>query len=189
MISNYLDIKGLRFVQNFLNEYKQRDILFNIDKLPWCLDLSRRTQHYGYKYDYRKRKIDTSMRADNLPDWAVNIGRKLVYCGLMSAMPDQMIINEYMPGQGIAQHVDCVPCFKDEIATVSLGSIYQMEMIYLYGKPEKKIIDLSLGSCLVFTGESRYNWSHGIVQKRADGDRPRGRRVSLTFRKVILNDI
>ncbi|WP_231289239.1 hypothetical protein [Rickettsia bellii] len=30
-------------------------------------------------------------------------------------IPDQVIINEYMPGQGIAPHTDCIPCFSDTI--------------------------------------------------------------------------
>jgi hypothetical protein len=39
-------------------------------------------------------------------------------------------------------------------------------------------------------GEARYRWTHGIPRRRqdriADGVLPRQRRVSITFRKVIL---
>ena len=46
-------------------------------------------------------------------------------------MPDQLIVNEYQPGQGISAHIDCEPCFKNTIVTVSLGSVYEMDFISL----------------------------------------------------------
>jgi alkylated DNA repair dioxygenase AlkB len=47
--------------------------------------------------------------------------------GLMPRVADQGIVNEYEPGQGIAPHVDCVPCFADTIASLTLGSSCLME--------------------------------------------------------------
>ena len=34
---------------------------------------------------------------------------------------DQLIINEYKSGQGISAHVDCEPCFRDGIISVTIG--------------------------------------------------------------------
>ena len=36
--------------------------------------------------------------------------------------PDQVTVNEYLPGQGIAPHVDTHSAFEDGIASLSLGS-------------------------------------------------------------------
>jgi alkylated DNA repair dioxygenase AlkB len=35
---------------------------------------------------------------------------------------DQLIINEYMPGQGINKHVDRIDIFENYICSLSLGS-------------------------------------------------------------------
>jgi alkylated DNA repair protein alkB homolog 8 len=56
-------------------------------------------------------------------------------------------------------------------------------------KPVRKYVYLPPRSLLILTGESRYNWSHGISPRKFDklnGDLvPRGRRVSFTFRHVV----
>ena len=49
---------------------------------------------------------------------------------------------------------------------------------------------LECGSLLVLAGASRYNWKHGIPARKSDklGGQSlwRSRRVSLTFRTVII---
>jgi len=104
--------------------------------------------------------------------------------------PDQVIVNEYMPGQGITNHIDCPPCFSDTIASLSLGS--QCVMNFTNNHNKKEIIPYLLDVCsiVVLKGEARYDWMHGIKLVKYDtyfGHKiKRGRRVSLTFRKVIL---
>jgi alkylated DNA repair dioxygenase AlkB len=158
-----------------------------VDSREWLSDLKRRVQHYGYKYDYKARRVDPTMFVGSLPEFALEVADKLVEFGLVSTLPDQLIVNEYQPGQGIYRHVDCEPCFRDEIATVSLGSQYKMDMAEIQGN-RSVAISLPVGSCLVFTGKSRYEWTHGIKPRRTDDGHRRGRRVSLTFRRVILTE-
>jgi hypothetical protein len=47
-------------------------------------------------------------------------------------------------------------------------------------------------SLLVMKDEARYKWTHGIAKRKSDRYRGRTivrrRRVSLTFRKVILDE-
>jgi alkylated DNA repair dioxygenase AlkB len=120
-----------------------------------------------------------------LPPFAVEIGQRLLQQGLVEEMPDQLIVNEYQPGQGISAHVDCEPCFKNVIVTVSLGSVYEMHFVPIEnGKP--RFTSLGLGSALVMRDEARYRWMHHIKARKSDHGVPRGRRVSLTFRNVIL---
>lgn len=185
VVSDYLGVHGLRYCERFLDSEEQRVTLSAVDSLEWQYDLKRRVQHYGYKYDYKKRRVDPSMYVGQLPEFADRIGTRLVDKGLLTAVPDQLIVNEYEPGQGITPHVDCEPCFHDEIATISLCSVYTMDLTKI-GSEQSVSIALPIGSCLVFTGESRFSWKHGIKPRLSDNGRRRGRRISLTFRRVIL---
>ena len=98
-----------------------------------------------------------------------------------------MIANEYLPGQGISAHVDCVPCFSDRIASLSLLS--PCEMVFRNGKQGDRLSAiLEPRSLLILSGAARYEWTHEIPARKSDevnGERrPRTRRISLTFRTV-----
>ena len=183
------DIQGLSYRPDFLTAEEAVRVADRIDAGSWQDDLSRRVQHFGYRYDYKSRGIDESMRADPLPEWAVRIGNRLVKQGFFTSVPDQVIVNEYQPGQGIAQHVDCVPCFKDVLVSLSLMSPCLMTFDRR-SVPGTVDLDLAPGSLVVLTGDARYLWRHGIMPRRSDpidgGRRLRRRRVSLTFRSVLL---
>lgn len=178
-------IEGLVYIPDFLNKHQQSVLLTEVDEHLWLTDLKRRTQHYGYKYDYKKRSIDESMKVGPFPVMINSLSNLLYEKRVVPLRPDQCIINEYKPGQGIAPHIDCEPCFEDYIVTISLGSVYTMDLSDTKSNQTKKI-RLELGSCLVFSGEARYRWRHGIVPRKEDDGIPRERRVSLTFRRVIL---
>src|SRR4051812_40991372 len=119
-IRDYLGVPGLVYFRKFLSDEDQGRILAEVDARPWLNDLKRRVQHYGYKYDYTAREVNLSMFVGPLPEFAVEVSRCLRACGLTDELPDQLIVNEYEPGQGISAHVDCLPCFKNTIVTVSL---------------------------------------------------------------------
>ena len=185
---NHLGVQGLIYAQYFLNNEEQIKTLQEIDKLPWQNDLKRRVQHYGYKYNYKARTIDHTMFVGPLPPFAVEVANKLILTGLINEMPDQLIVNEYQPGQGISAHIDCEPCFKNTIVTVSLGSVYEMDFISLESGEVRPTV-LELGSALILENDSRYQWMHRIKARKSDHKVPRGRRVSLTYRNVILSEL
>jgi alkylated DNA repair dioxygenase AlkB len=182
-------IQGLSYVEDFLTESDHDQMLAVIDAQPWLSELKRRVQHYGYKYDYKSRFVDVTMRLGDLPLWAAAVGRRLLEAGHVSEMPDQVIVNEYLPGQGIASHVDCIPCFTGTIAAVTLGSACVMDFTHKSSR-QRIPVPLRPRSLILMTGEARYDWLHGIAARQSDvvGGRrlPRGRRVSVTFRKVIV---
>ena len=186
LISNYNDIPGLLFMAKFVSSTEQIAILNEIDGRQWITDLKRRVQHYGYRYDYRARRVDPSMFVGKLPDFAKKLATRLYEKSLVPKIPDQMIINEYLPGQGISAHVDCEPCFESHIVTISLGWAYEMDLIALNDDRHVSML-LPIGSALVFTGDARRLWKHQIRARKSDNGVPRNRRVSLTFRNVILN--
>src|SRR5882724_3745270 len=120
-------IAGMSHVGDFLSASEQDAVLREVDRQPWRSDLKRRVQHYGYRYDYKARRVDRSMFLGPLPPFAMPAANRLVEQSLFSQLPDQLIVNEYLPGQGISAHIDCEPCFAGAIAMVSLGWAYEME--------------------------------------------------------------
>jgi alkylated DNA repair dioxygenase AlkB len=187
VLRNYRDVPGLTYCPQFLPSEEQGQVLAAVDGRPWRNDLKRRVQHYGYRYDYKARSVDPSMYVGPLPPFAVDVARRLLDQGLVEEMPDQLIVNEYRPGQGITAHIDCEPCFKNTIVTVSLGWAYEMDFISLAtGEALKPPPLLEPGSVLVLQDEARFQWTHGIKARKRDRGVPRKRRVSLTFRNVIL---
>ncbi len=183
----YLDVPGLMYSRDFLAPEEQGPLLAEVDARPWLDDLKRRVQHYGYKYDYKVRSVDHSMYVGPLPAFALSVARRLLDRGLVEEVPDQLIVNEYKPSQGITAHIDCEPCFKNTIVTVSLGWAYEMDFISV-ATGEVRSALLEPGSALVLHGEARYQWMHRIKARLKDRVVPRQRRVSLTFRNVILGD-
>ena len=47
-------INGLDYIEDFITEEESKILVDFIDKQEWNKELKRRTQHYGYMYDYKK---------------------------------------------------------------------------------------------------------------------------------------
>lgn len=183
-----MTIPGLTLASAYLDDAEQSALLAVVDAQPWSAELRRRVQHYGHRYDYRRKTVDPDDYLGPLPTWAAELATRLHQDGHAPATLDQLIVNEYEPGQGIAAHVDCVPCFDDTVLSISLGSGCVMVMSKR-GREEKVPLLLEPGALLVMTGEARYDWLHGIPARKTDRHDgrvlTRGRRVSLTFRTVV----
>lgn len=185
-----INISGLTYIPDFISAQKQDFLLSQIDQQSWLTDLKRRVQHYGYKYDYKARVVSNDAYLGPLPNWLASLSKKLHDNRIFPSVPDQVIVNEYLPGQGISAHIDCVPCFADTIASLSLGSPCVME--FSNAKiGEKESFVLEDCSLIVLSGPARYEWQHAIPARKFDiihGIKTeRIRRVSLTLRNVILN--
>jgi len=179
-------IPGLIYVPDFLSETQERQIVAAIDDGPWRYDLKRRVQHYGWRYDYKAREIDMSMRLGPLPEWAMVLANRLKSEGYLPHLADQVIVNEYVGKQGISRHTDCTPCFDDGIAMLSL--LESWEMIFREdrrGSAIKVHQVLEQRSVTIMAGEVRYQWTHEIPSRLTEpGGLKRRRRISVTFRKV-----
>lgn len=182
-------VQGLAYAVDFISESEEADLLVAIDAGHWSNELERKVQHYGYKYDYRSRRIDESMRVGAMPEQIQAMAERLCAKGIFRSAPDQCIVNEYLPGQGIAPHIDCEPCFAETIASLSLGSQAVMDFTHSVNG-DRHPVWLERRSIVVIKGSARYEWKHGIARRRKDAIGefvvPRSRRVSLTFRNVSL---
>lgn len=183
------EIDGLNYHHDFISTEEEQKLIKNIDNEPWLNDLKRKVQHYGFKYDYRARKINESFRIGPLPSWCRFIIERMKEAKIIDYQPDQLIINNYETGEGIAMHVDCEPCFTDTIISLSLLSDINLDFKH-QNTHKKKALLLKRRSLLVIRDNARYSYQHGIAQRKSDTfneqKRVRRRRVSLTFRKVIL---
>ena len=183
------EIKGLELYPNFISKKEEKELINSIDNSPWLNDLKRRVQHYGYKYDYRARKIDNSLYLGELPSWSKFIYTKMIDEKIIDFIPDQAIINEYETGQGISSHIDCEPCFGNTIISLSLNSSCVINFEKELNSKQKIGIFVEPKTLLVMKKESRYEWFHGIPQRKSDKfnneTTKRERRISITFRKVL----
>jgi alkylated DNA repair dioxygenase AlkB len=183
LFKQVLNIPGLTYIPSYISSEYEQDLLNLIDRQNWNLELKRRTQHYGYKYDYTARFLDTSYYLGQMPYWLDEFCDNLHSESIFIEKPDQVIINEYIPGQGITSHIDCVPCFTGTVCSLSLASGCLMDLM---NGNIKKTIYLEPRSLLILQEDARYRWKHGIATRKSDNGVKRQRRVSLTFRKVIL---
>ena len=179
---------GADYQSAFISTDEEKALIDAIDRQRWSNDLRRRVQHYGYRYDYKERKATEDDRIGELPEWILFLCDRLVEQNVFPTHPDQLIVNEYEPGQGIAPHTD-QDCFGAVVASVSLGSDCVMD-IYRTLKPKKDVFQIVLERCslLVLSGVARKRWLHGIRPNKADyqdeNKVPRERRLSLTFRTM-----
>jgi len=165
-------IVGFTLIEDFLTDAEEAELLRQIDASEWNTSLKRRTQHYGYEYNYTTK--DASKAAPPIPEWCQFVIDRLN----LSERPDQMIVNEYCSGQGIAAHIDNTKIFGDTIVSVSLGATVTMDFSR---KQEKQPVVLPRKSAVILKDDARYQWFHGISTSAVKKGM---RRVSLTFRKV-----
>ena len=178
---------GLTYLENYILEDEVDRLVQEIDTAPWRTDLKRRVQHYGYRYDYKARQARREDYLGPLPELFQQMAEQLTSEGHFQAVPDQVIVNEYQPGQGISAHIDCQPCFGETIASVSLLSACVMRFASQTSSQQMEL-HLQPASLLVLKDEARHMWTHAIPSRKTDifdGQRYiRSRRISLTFRTM-----
>ena len=178
---------GATLVPDIVTEAEEERILLRISQAPWMTDLSRRVQHYGHRYDYRAPGNGRHAPAPAFPRWATVIGDRLAPY-FDGAMPEQCIVNEYRPGQGIGMHADH-SSFGDVVVSLSLGDAWTMNFRPRSARPyvrdglaSDEVALLPRRSALVLRGPARSRWMHGI-DPAANAGRSETR-VSATFRTL-----
>lgn len=155
-----------------------------VDSEPWLTDWQRRRQVYGVAYS--GPQAGAALRP--LPHWLSWLAARVKADGWLQEPIVNAVVNEYMPGQGIAAHRD-YPAFGPTVVAVSLGgaTILQLEDPSASGA-EKVLLDLQPRSFWVLGGEARSRWLHGIAARRSDMigglRRARERRISVTLRTL-----
>lgn len=181
---------GLSFVPDFITKDQHDSLLKYINEQKWDTSISRRVQHYGYQYPYQ---VKVSDKRQLIPTTAIpELFKAILQPLLLTAgyikehFPDQAIVNEYTPGQGIYAHTDNSAVFAETVISLTLGSGCTM----IFRKDEQEVnIYLPPRSLVVLTGEARYKWTHEIKRVKTDmlNDKkiPRNTRVSITLRNTL----
>jgi alkylated DNA repair dioxygenase AlkB len=190
-LSEIEHIEGLSYIPGYLSKVEHDALVNQIQKQTWLQDIRRRVQHYGWRYDYKARSIDYSMFLGKLPDWLQSLAERLYADKHLVSVPDQVIVNEYLPGQGIAPHIDCQPCFENTIISISLLTPIVMDFVKVSTREKEQLL-LEPQSMVAISDDARYLWTHGIAARKSDVFKEqrfeRKLRISLTFRKVKLDN-
>ena len=181
------EIPGSIYIPEFLAHDEAEALYHWLDSRPpevWLRDLSRRVIHYGWRYDYTNRTISTDLYIGPLPERCAALAERLHReTGMFEEIPNQVIVNEYEPGQGIAMHTDHQN-FGPTVAMISLGDSWSMDFLHeRTGRKQSRVLDV--GSALILSDDARREWRHGIAKRKKEPDgRRRSTRISLTFRTV-----
>ncbi len=177
--------EGATIVPDFITPAEETRIMQRIHEAPWLDDLSRRVQHYGFRYDYSGR--GSPEPAAPFPAWTAHMAERLRE-RFAGDLPVQCIVNEYHPGQGIGMHADHRD-FGPVVASLTLADAWPMRFRprntrpYAAGAmPDDEIATLPRRSVLVLSGAARHRWMHGIA--RSDSASASATRVSATFRTL-----
>jgi len=146
---------------------------------------SRQVIHYGSVYQYQS-KHNRERQAHPFTPLLERV-LEVVYTKqpALRGRLNQGIVNRYLPGQGIAKHIDDIKLYDDGICCFTIGSGATM----IFRKKQDNLVvpvHVDRGSVYVMSGDSRYLWTHELPARKTDlvdGVRvERGTRISLTFR-------
>lgn len=183
---------SLTLYKNFLTDEQEQKLYNYIDNLEWdTKTLKRHIQQYGYNYVYNTKISSTTKLKELTKLSLLDCLSELLYkFKIMSVLPNQQIINKYLPGEGISGHSDAI-IFDKSISTLSLGSDIIMIFTNKNTKEQKEVI-LPRKSLLVLDDNSRYNWNHEIKSRKSDKINgktiKRNTRISITFRRYKINN-
>jgi len=186
-------VPGLYYTDNLISsDYSQQIIHYLDNESKWSpitdSPNSRRIQHYGYKYNYKNqnhKEMGTPI-PDIFSELIQTLKQNVQELQLIDSSYsfNQIIVNNYEPGQGISKHTD-IKSYGHVIGCYTIGSGATMRF-----RKKDKVIDLYVkpNSLYIMSGESRYLWTHEMPSTKTDlynGKRiTRDRRISITFRMV-----
>jgi alkylated DNA repair dioxygenase AlkB len=174
-------IPGLKYLPNYITPAEEQAIVAAIDAAPWDVTWDRRRQPYGARYGRTPSEAPPP-----IPAWGRALADRLHRESVVDRPFDHMLINEYLPGQGIALHRDYDP-FDRTVVSLSLLSACVMDFRRPSDNRRESIL-LEPRSLLILTDEARYDWQHGIARRKSDRWQTqrlhRSRRLSVTFRAL-----
>jgi len=171
-------IPGLNYIPKYVSDVEERALAAAIDQETWDKNWERRRQPYGVTYGGK----DEIFRP--IPAWGSALAQRMQREGISDREFDQMLVNEYLPGQGIAMHMDYRP-FDRTVVSLSLLAPWVMDFRRPADGRQEHLL-LEPRSLLILSDTACYEWQHGIAKRKSDcwnGLRLcRERRLSVTFR-------
>lgn len=173
--------QGYSYIPDFIDAELEKHILEELTQHVWSILGSRSVQQYGYEYSYRDKTIHpTTPMPEKLRELLDPVYQKF------GCEFDQVLVNHYHYGQGIAPHIDA-DVFGDRVVVLSLGSHCTLRLEKLF-TGEKHLARIEPRALYVMEGEVRSIWKHSIfaVGKVAKKEpvQDLNSRTSITFRSL-----
>ncbi len=199
--SEFFLISGLYYIDDYITNEQHDTLVQYFNNNEWEKRDCRIIQEYIYSLqdgdddngDYLERIHKKPF--DEMP-FCVESGLSELVNNKEYGLPndyyfDQLIVNNYPSFGGIEYHQDSMHCFDEYIICVSLLSEAVMNFKNIETNEIRQIL-LKPKSLLILSGDARYKWQRGIIQKDVhiyNGKKiNRNNRMSLTFRKCINLD-
>lgn len=175
---------------DFITPLRQSELMDEVQtNSQWEVMGKRNVSHYQFKFDYSTKSVHRNELDNQLPLWAIALLDQ--YSNFRPNQPraNQLTINRYGIGGGIAPHVDTHSSFLSQMLVFSLGSDVVMEFrAKKNGSYVTHNVLLPHGSLMILEDAARYGWEHCIRARNVDVIdglvKRRDVRISLTFRSV-----
>lgn len=178
-------VPGFLIYPDFISEALEQQLIAEIDAQPWMVDYARRLQYYGFRNELEAPYALIGIPLP-IPPAISEVARKIFTEKNLEHAPDQVIINEYQPGEGIRPHKDR-NYYENQICGLNLASGCIMRFTKV---KDGEVVDIEIParSLYIMQDDARKKWNHGIPPRKKDlingVIRHRGRRLSITYRKV-----
>lgn len=175
------------YIPNFITSSEEKHILNNFYSVPkpkWTYLSKRRLQDYGGV------PSEKGMIPEKIPNWLDMYINKIYDLNLFKGKkPNQILLNEYEPGQGIMPHTDG-PLFYPTIATISCGSHTILEFLE-NNENRKKVCDILLEplSLVIIKDDLYSKYLHSISERKIDEITEDCINISFTGNKCLIGEV
>eukprot|EP00051_Salpingoeca_urceolata_P008734 m.108420 g.108420 ORF g.108420 m.108420 type:complete len:236 (-) comp15913_c2_seq2:139-846(-) len=153
------------YIPNFVDDTQAALLwrrIYEAPKPKWTTLARRRLQSWGGHTDHR------GLIPQPLPPWLTPLMQRIDQMGaFFGEASNHVLVNEYLPGQGIMPHEDG-PLFTPAIATVTLGSHCVLQFFRKDSREQPFCSLLLEPRSLVVIQDDMYGHLHGIAEVKTD---------------------
>ena len=160
------------YVPNFITEEEESEIAKHVNNAPlpkWTQLSHRRLQNWG-GIPHPKGMI-----GEAIPRWLQKYVDKISSLDVFEEgkLPNHVLINEYLPGQGIMAHTDG-PLFHPIVTTINCGSHTLLDFYKRLDNSQPQQLKLEFSfllerrSLLILQGDLYHNYLHSIAERDTD---------------------
>lgn len=174
----------LYYIPNFITPEEETFILQNVYSVPkpkWTCLSKRRLQDYGGV------PHKNGMIPETIPQWLHNYMDRIASYNIFgSKKPNHVLVNEYLPGQGIMPHTDG-PLFYPTVSTISCGSHTILEF-FENNENRTKVCDVILEkrSLVVLQDDMYTKYLHSISEIKEDVIKPSCVNLKIVLKTLAL---
>jgi alkylated DNA repair dioxygenase AlkB len=151
---------------NILSIEEEIDLLDKLSNEQGIKTNSRTLIRYG-------NSVYGNDRLNPIPEYLLDLSNKLINRKVLDALPEDITINTYYPGDSIPAHIDKIEA--GPVITI-LSLLSDATLILTYGSKKEKIL-LPSRSVIQLKGVYRTHWKHSIKKLK-------DKRISIVFRQT-----